>query len=75
VPGDPRRHLLVSGFGRRDEDDTSAKRTRSSDGERALARADAPQDEDTPAAHGKLERGLQLGGIACDNPGLPTKTG
>ena len=73
VAGDPGRHLLVPGLGRRDERDAPAVRPGASDGERALPRADAPQDEDGPRAHGALGRGLRLGEIACGNPGLPRR--
>ncbi len=74
VAGDPRRHLLVPGLGGGDEGDPSAVRARASDGERALPRADAPQDEDASGGlTGELERGLRLGGIACGSPGLPRR--
>src|SRR5262249_6207206 len=66
-------HLRVPGLGGRDEHDAAAELLGASDGEGALARAHATQDQDGPGAHDPLAQGLRLGEIACCNPGLPRR--
>jgi hypothetical protein len=64
VARDPRGHLPVAGLGGRDEDDAPGELLRASQGERALPRAHAAQDQDGPGAHETMAQGLRLGEIA-----------